>query len=90
MELIKNLYSPIMVQKAIETTVMGFTRSNATFKKHVSELPEELKFMVALAVLQGHEYINGELKEVYSQMEDIRERLRQGEKVMTREFKDIF
>ena len=36
MELIKNLYSPIMVQKAIETTVIGFTRSNETFEKHVS------------------------------------------------------
>ena len=71
MEVIKNLYSPNMVQKAIETTVIGFTRSNETCEKHVSELPEELKFMVALAVLQGHEYINGELKEVYSRIEDI-------------------
>lgn len=71
MEVVKKLYSPNMVQKAIETTVIGFTRSNETFEKHVSELPEELKFMVALAVLQGHEYINGELKEVYSRIEDI-------------------
>ena len=69
------MYSLEVVNKATSAVAMGFSCGDHIFKESVKELPEEVQAMVLVSVLTGHIAINAHMRQVLSNVSEIKKKM---------------